>query len=52
MEEGYVSEDKIKDYLRNRYNIVSVNLSEQDIQADVPLLISEDIARDYIFNSF
>jgi len=52
MEEGYVSEDKIKDYLRNRYNIVSVNLSEQDIQADVPLLISEDIARDYILIPF
>ena len=52
MEEGYVTENNIKEYLRNRYNIVSVNLSEQNIKADVPLLISEDIARDYILIPF
>ena len=52
LDEGFVTEDKIKEYLKNRYNIVSVELADQNIESDVPLLISEDIARDYILIPF
>lgn len=51
-EERFLTEDKIKNYLRSQYNIVSVDLKEQSIDPVVPLLISEGIAREHILFPF
>jgi type IV pilus assembly protein PilB len=51
-EEGFMTEEKIKQFLRHQYNIVTVDLSEQEIHADTPHLISEELARKHILFPF
>ena len=51
-EEGIITEEKIKEVLKSQYNIVSVNLSNQEIQIEAPYLISEELAKKYILIPF
>jgi type IV pilus assembly protein PilB len=51
-EEGILTEEEIKQFLKRQYNIVSVNLSKQEIHMETPLLISEELARKYILFPF
>lgn len=51
-DEGVVSEDTVKELLKYRFNIVSVCLNGQNIQEDVPTLISGKLARKYTLIPF
>ncbi|MDD2432996.1 MAG: hypothetical protein PHX01_04760, partial [Clostridia bacterium] len=46
-EEGLMTEEEIKQFLKRKFNIGFVDLAKQEIQTDTPLLISEELARKY-----
>ncbi|HHY06717.1 MAG TPA: Flp pilus assembly complex ATPase component TadA [Clostridia bacterium] len=46
-EEGLMTEEEIKQFLKRKFNIGFVDLAKQEIQTDTPLLLSEELARKY-----
>ncbi|HHZ16180.1 MAG TPA: hypothetical protein GX395_00890, partial [Clostridia bacterium] len=51
-EDGMMSDEKIKDLLKYRFNIVPVYLSVQNIQEGVPELISKELALKHVLIPF
>ena len=51
-DDGAVSEEKIKDLLKYRFNIVPVYLNAQNIQEGVPQLISKELALKHVLIPF
>ena len=52
LEEGFITEEELREFLDRHYNIVFVDLSKQKIHLETPLLISEDLARKHILFPF